>query len=328
MADTYVLDIAHPPKYCPQCQTKGIESEAVKKLFVMAENLHVVVCMNDQFQCSWYSLKEGADDVPLPEPQKKRRTSETLGDLEQIARESQSAVERIGLDQEHRGENRNETEEDSEGEDDGLSQASQDGGASGLGTVKGRGNQTRASDLAAVLQAEEAVVTAAATSIPPSPVSPTRESGELEPREERRGISQTCTESGPPPPSGMMAMPPAPRRPVVQPKVAMQKLPWTRILIPASDMDQEMTWEKEDRAIDTEELELLFFKPPIVKKSENGELDTKEKIQDTKDMKQQNLENKEEEETTGFPKAGAASSANDNATKPITISIKHKAESA
>jgi hypothetical protein len=69
-----------------------------------------------------------------------------------------------------------------------------DGGASGLGKLKGRGNQTRASDLAAVLQAEEAVVTAAATSIPPSPVSPTRESGELEPREERRGISQTCTE--------------------------------------------------------------------------------------------------------------------------------------
>ncbi len=30
--------------------------------------------------------------------------------------------------------------------------------------------------------------------------------------------------------------------------------------------------------------------------------DIREKIQDTKDMKQQNLENKEEEETTGFPK--------------------------
>jgi hypothetical protein len=29
---------------------------------------------------------------------------------------------------------------------------------------------------------------------------------------------------------------------------------------------------------------------------------TKEKIQDTKDTKQQNLENKEEEEITGFPK--------------------------
>jgi hypothetical protein len=78
-----------------------------------------------------------------------------------------------------------------------------DGGASGLGKVKRRGKkkkkkdrrkvhtskcskvQTRASDLAAVLQAEEAVLTAEASSIPPSPVSPTRESGELEPREER-----------------------------------------------------------------------------------------------------------------------------------------------
>jgi hypothetical protein len=38
------------------------------------------------------------------------------------------------------------------------------------------------------------VLTAEASSIPPSPVSPTRESGELEPREERWGISQTCTE--------------------------------------------------------------------------------------------------------------------------------------
>ncbi len=30
-----------------------------------------------------------------------------------------------------------------------------------------------------------------------------------------------------------------------------------------------MIWEKEDRAIDTEELVLHFFKPPIVKKVDN-----------------------------------------------------------
>ncbi len=45
----------------------------------------------------------------------------------------------------------------------------------------------------------------------------------------------------------------------------------------------------------------------ITRESEIAELealvpDIREKIQDTKDMKQQNLENKEEEETTGFPK--------------------------
>jgi len=53
----------------------------------------------------------------------------------------------------------------------------------------------------------------------------------------------------------------------------------------------------------------------------------REKIQDTRDMKIQNLENKEEEETTGFPKAGVDSGST-SSVKPIsTISIKRKADS-
>ncbi len=49
----------------------------------------------------------------------------------------------------------------------------------------------------------------------------------------------------------------------------------------------------------------------ITRESEIAELealvpDIREKIQDTKDMKQQNLENREEEETTGFPKGGVS----------------------
>ncbi len=49
----------------------------------------------------------------------------------------------------------------------------------------------------------------------------------------------------------------------------------------------------------------------ITRESEIAELealvpDIREKIQDTKEMKQQNLESKEEEESTGFPKGEVA----------------------
>jgi hypothetical protein len=41
-------------------------------------------------------------------------------------------------------------------------------------------------------------------------------------------------------PRPMMWMPQGPRRPVVQPKLEMKKLNWKRILIPASDMAEEV----------------------------------------------------------------------------------------
>jgi len=72
----------------------------------------------------------------------------------------------------------------------------------------------------------------------------------------------------PPPPlpgmgGPMMWMQQVPRRREVQPKLTMRKVSWTRILILASELAEEMIWEKDKRAIDSKGLEYLFSaKPP------------------------------------------------------------------
>jgi hypothetical protein len=61
----------------------------------------------------------------------------------------------------------------------------------------------------------------------------------------------------------MMWMQQVPRRREVQPKLTMRKVSWTRILILASELAEEMIWEKDKRAIDSKGLEYLFSaKPP------------------------------------------------------------------
>jgi hypothetical protein len=47
MGDSFVLDIAHPPKYCPQCQENGLVTK-VKKFRLKTENILVLMCKNDQ----------------------------------------------------------------------------------------------------------------------------------------------------------------------------------------------------------------------------------------------------------------------------------------
>jgi hypothetical protein len=47
MGDSFVLDIAHPPKYCPQCQENGLVTK-VKKFRLKTENILVLMCKNDK----------------------------------------------------------------------------------------------------------------------------------------------------------------------------------------------------------------------------------------------------------------------------------------
>jgi hypothetical protein len=47
MADSFILDIDNPPKYCPHCQENGLISK-VKKFRLKADNILVLMCKNDQ----------------------------------------------------------------------------------------------------------------------------------------------------------------------------------------------------------------------------------------------------------------------------------------
>jgi hypothetical protein len=52
----------------------------------------------------------------------------------------------------------------------------------------------------------------------------------------------------------------------------MRKVSWTRILILASELAEEMIWEKDKHAIDSEGLEYIFSaKPPKEKKGKRTE---------------------------------------------------------